>query len=109
MVDHRQTESDGGTATAQRPKTRPKQKPPKLDRMPQWKVLLHNDDVNDVMFVVKAIIELVHVQREEAMLRMLEAHETGVALLLTTHRERAELIQDQFTSKQLTVTIEPEG
>ena len=32
---------------------------------------------------------------------------TGVALLLTTHKERAELYQEQFQSKGLTVTIEP--
>ena len=29
------------------------------------------------------------------------------SLLLTTHKERAELYQEQFTSKGLTVTIEP--
>jgi hypothetical protein len=37
-----------------------------------------------------------------------EADKTGVALLLTTHKERAELYKDQFESKGLTVTIEPE-
>jgi len=26
-----------------------------------------------------------------------------------THREHAELLSEQFTSKKLTVTIEPEG
>ena len=31
----------------------------------------------------------------------------GVALLLVTHKERAELYADQFQSKGLTVTIEP--
>jgi ATP-dependent Clp protease adapter protein ClpS len=36
-----------------------------------------------------------------------EAHNTGVALLLVTHKERAELYVDQFKSKSLTVTIEP--
>ena len=30
-----------------------------------------------------------------------------VALLLVTHRERAELIQEQFQTRGLTVTIEP--
>ena len=38
---------------------------------------------------------------------MKEAHETGIALLLVTHKERAELYQEQFQSKGLTVTIEP--
>ena len=111
MADKHEGESGGGggTATVERPKTRPKPKPPKLDRMPQWKVLLHNDDVNEMEFVIDTVVELAHLTPQEAILRMLEAHDTGVALLLTTHRERAELIQEQFTSKQLTVTIEPEG
>ncbi len=36
-----------------------------------------------------------------------ELHETGVALLLTTHKELAELYKEQFQSKGLVVTIEP--
>jgi ATP-dependent Clp protease adapter protein ClpS len=39
--------------------------------------------------------------------RTVEAHESGVALLMVTHRERAELIQEQFQTRGLTVTIEP--
>ena len=39
-----------------------------------------------------------------AVVRMDEADKTDVALLLTTHKERAELYQEQFTSKGLTVT-----
>jgi ATP-dependent Clp protease adapter protein ClpS len=40
---------------------------------------------------------------------MLEAHQRGISLLLTTHREHAELLHEQFHSKHLTVTIEPES
>ena len=98
----------GSTATAKpkrAAKTSPKQKPPQM--LPPWKVLLHNDDVNDMVFVVKSIIELTPLNEDAAIQRMKEAHQTGVALLLTTHKERAELYQDQFQSKGLTVTIEP--
>ena len=38
---------------------------------------------------------------------MLEAHKSGVALLLVTHKERAELYLDQFQSMGLSVSIEP--
>ena len=38
---------------------------------------------------------------------MMEAQETGVSLLLVTHKEKAELLQEQFKSKSLIVTIEP--
>jgi ATP-dependent Clp protease adapter protein ClpS len=39
---------------------------------------------------------------------MMEAHTTGVSLVLVTHKERAELYEEQFRSVLLTVTIEPE-
>ena len=87
-------------------KTRPK--PPKPKRLPPWQVLLHNDDVNDTLYVVETIIELTTLNREDAVQRTIEAHNMDIALLLTTHREHAELLHDQFTSKRLTVTIEPE-
>ena len=83
------------------PKRRPKQLPP-------YKVLLHNDEVNTFESVIGAILKLTTLQPREAVLRTLEAHETGVALLLVTHKERAELYQDQFTSLKITVTIEPD-
>ena len=99
---------EGNTATAKPAKSRKskaKPKPPKM--LPPWKVLLHNDDKNEVPFVVGTIVELTPLNEQDAKLRTLEAHETGVALLLTTHKERAELYKDQFESKGLTVTIEP--
>jgi len=97
-----------GTATAKpkrAPRKAPQKKPPQL--LPPWKVLLHNDDKNEMMFVIRTVIELTPLNEKEAQQRTLEAHETGVALLLTTHKERAELYQDQFKSKGLTVTVEP--
>ena len=81
--------------------------PPRVDRLPPWQVLLHNDDHNDMLYVVETIQELTTLDREEAIGCMLEAHESGVAAVVGTHREHAELLEDQFTSKGLTVTIEP--
>ncbi|MFN4243598.1 MAG: ATP-dependent Clp protease adaptor ClpS [Tepidisphaerales bacterium] len=99
----------GGKAAVAEPKRQnkpaPKPKPPQ--HLPLWKVLLHNDDVNDIYFVIRTIMELTPLNEQAAVLRTVEAHKTGVALLLTTHKERAELYQEQFTSKGLTVTIEP--
>lgn len=83
-----------------RPKTR-------VEQLRPYKVLLHNDDVHDMTYVVQTIQELMAVSHEEATRLMLEAHNNGVALLLVTHRERAELVAEQFASKGLTVTIEP--
>ncbi|GIW76154.1 MAG: hypothetical protein KatS3mg104_1217 [Phycisphaerae bacterium] len=86
-------------------KSKPVRKPPQP--LPPWKVLLHNDDKNDMQYVVTSIVELTPLNEQDAINRMKEAHETGVALILVTHKERAELYQEQFQSKGLTVTIEP--
>jgi ATP-dependent Clp protease adaptor protein ClpS len=108
MAQKNDTESpqtnQGGTATKSSPKADPKQQPPKP--LPPWKVLLHNDDQNDIEYVVLTIMSLTALNQESAVQRTLEAHKSGVALLLTTHKERAELYRDQFGSKGLTVTIE---
>lgn len=98
-------EADGGGATAVQSKPAPVKRPPQM--LPPYKVLLHNDDVNDFMFVIETIVMLTPLNEQDAVERMKEAHETGVTLLLTTHLERAELIQQQFSSRGLTVTIEP--
>lgn len=74
-----------------------------------FRVLLHNDDINVDVDVVRTITELTPLNKQEATEATIEAHKTGVALLLVTHKERAELYQDQFKSKFLTVTIEPVG
>ncbi len=80
---------------------------PPVGHLPTFRVLLHNDDVNEMLFVVGTVMELAALPKEKAILVALEADSTGVALVLVTHKERAELYQDQFTSKGLTVTIEP--
>jgi ATP-dependent Clp protease adaptor protein ClpS len=89
-------------------RSRPAPARPRVNRMPPWKVLLHNDDFNEMGYVIETIIELTSLNPQTALLRMVEAHKAGVAMLLATHREHAELLQEQFESKGLTVTIEPD-
>ncbi len=96
-------ESGGRAAVATRPA--PTKNPPK--QLPPYRVLLHNDDLNTVDYVVATICELTSLGRPRAVLTTLEADKLGVSLVLVTHKERAELYQDQFHSKGLTVTIEP--
>jgi ATP-dependent Clp protease adapter protein ClpS len=106
--------ADGAVGTAvAAPQANPRQDaapatPPPV-QLPPWRVLLHNDDKNEMIFVIHAIVELTPLSRQEALNKMLEAHDRGVSLLVVTHKERAELYQDQFQSKGLTVTIEPEN
>ena len=89
--------------------TRPAPTPskPKLDELPPFKVLLHNDDVNDMVWVVQTIVELTTIKPKRAVEIMLEADQSGVSLMLVTHKERAELYVEQFKSKNLSVSIEP--
>jgi ATP-dependent Clp protease adaptor protein ClpS len=76
--------------------------------LPPWKVLLHNDDVNSFEHVILSILRLTPLKELEAIERTIEAHESGVALLLVTNHERAELYVEQFASCSLTVTCEPD-
>src|SRR5215212_4995385 len=95
--------SGTATKTKRAPKKSPAKKPPQP--LPPWKVLLHNDDKNDFDFVIDTIVALTPLNEQDASTRTKEAHQTGVALLLVTHKERAELYREQFQSKGLTVTI----
>jgi ATP-dependent Clp protease adaptor protein ClpS len=100
-------EKNDPVAVKDAPKTAPPK--PKPKRLPPYKVLLHNDDKNDMEYVVRTICRLTPLNEEEAVQKMLEAHRQGVTLMLTTHRERAELYVDQFASCGLTVTAEPDA
>jgi len=98
------SEPQGGAATAVREQARPARG--KVEHLPPWRVLLHNADDPTMDDVVSALVELTPLDATRAFTVMMEAHKTGVALVLVTHRERAELYRDQFRSKRLTVTIE---
>ncbi len=106
--DQERTDQTNQTAVADEKKAspRPRKKPPQPMR--PWKVMLHNDDVNVFEDVVQVIRKLTALTKQQALLRTLEAHEKGVALLLVTHKERAELYVEQFASCALTVTAEPD-
>lgn len=77
-------------------------------RLPPYKVVLHNDDVNSFEHVIRTILKLTPLKQPEAVQKTLEAHETGCSVLLVTNRERAELYCEQFATFSLTVTCEPD-
>lgn len=96
------TPDNGGPAVGL--KTRPA--PPR--HLPLYRVLLHNDDVNEVHQVIAWLTELTPLAHSRAAEVTLEADVQGVSLVLVTHRELAELYRDQLRTKRLTVTIEPQ-
>jgi len=103
-------EQAGGAKVAEPPAKRSeatRTSPPKVENLPLFKVLLHNDDINTMEHVVRSIIVLTPHDVRRAKEIMSEAHKTGLALVLVTHQERAELYQEQFQSMSLKVSIEP--
>lgn len=76
--------------------------------MPRYKVLLHNDDVNSMEHVVKALRQVFKFDEQECIRIMAEAHANGLALCTVEPLEQAELHRDQLISFSLVATIEPE-
>ena len=103
-VEDDQQPAHGQVASPATLAARPARKPKKL---PPFRVMLHNDDVNTFQHVIQSIVNLTTLTPQEALLRAIEAHEMGVTILLVTHRERAELYTEQFSSFGITTTIEP--
>lgn len=79
---------------------------PKIEQLPPWKVILHDDDVNTAEYIVKKLQEITRLTEDIAEQRTLEAHKKGLALLLITHMERAELFVEMFASCGIDVTTE---
>jgi ATP-dependent Clp protease adapter protein ClpS len=74
--------------------------------LPRFNVILHQND-NELMFIVRSVMELTRFPRAEATHKMWEALHSGRSVLLTTYLERAELYVVQFFEKGLKVTAEP--
>ena len=80
---------------------------------PRWKVILLDDEITTMDFVVWLLVSLFHKERTEAETLMWEVHRTGAALITVTSLERAELYVEQVRSLArprgfpLTATIEP--
>lgn len=71
-------------------------------------VILHDDDVHSMDFVVDALLKSVEpLSKDDAVRIMLEAHNTGSAVVITCPLEHAELYRDRLQSFDLAVTIEP--
>jgi ATP-dependent Clp protease adaptor protein ClpS len=80
---------------------------PSRKHLPRYKVVLVQAGLNDLMFVVRCVMELMRYPRAEATHKMWETHHCGRSVLLTTYRERGELFVEQFAERGLSVTLEP--
>lgn len=77
--------------------------------LPQYRVILHDDDLNEMTFVIQALVRYTPLTPSRATLVMLHAQHNGTALVTITHRERAELYQSLLEGRGLTVSIEPDA
>jgi ATP-dependent Clp protease adaptor protein ClpS len=76
---------------------------------PRYRVLLHNDPVNTMEYVVQTLRQVVpSLSEEDAIAVMMEAHRTGIGLVIVCDLEPAEFYCETLKSKGLTSTIEPE-
>lgn len=77
------------------------------ETLPPYRVILHNDDVNEMGHVVRALLASVpELDLRAATAIMLEAHLRGRAEVIACPLERAELYRDRLKSHGLTATIE---
>jgi ATP-dependent Clp protease adaptor protein ClpS len=73
-----------------------------------YKVILHNDDHNDMVHVIRSLIKVFGMNEAAATMIMIEAHENGLALCSVEPLERAELHKEQLQALSLASTIEPD-
>jgi len=103
MAEETPTRSPGGTAVLDKEPERVRK------RSPRYKVLLHNDPVNSMEYVMATLRQVVpQLSEQDAMAVMLEAHNTGIGLVIVCDIEPAEFYCETLKSKGLTSTIEPE-
>jgi ATP-dependent Clp protease adaptor protein ClpS len=70
----------------------------KTRRQPPYAVILHNDDINSMDFVVSVLRKVFGYTVEKCVDLMIEAHEKGRSVVWIGAREVAELKADQIHS-----------
>ena len=103
MAEETPNRSPGGAAVLDKAPERVRK------RSPRYKVLLNNDPVNSMEYVITTLRQVVpQLSEQDAMAVMLEAHNTGVGLVIVCDIEPAEFYCETLKSKGLTSSIEPE-
>src|SRR5690242_9311063 len=77
--------------------------------LPPYKVVLFNDDYNDMDFVVAVLLHTINnLSQQDAERIMLTAHLTGSAVVVVCPKETAEYYQERLLGYGLAATIEPD-
>ena len=72
-----------------------------------WKVIVWNDPVNLMSYVVFVFMKVLGFNKEKATRHMMEVHQQGKSCVATETREKAEFYHQQIQAHGLVVTIEP--
>lgn len=79
------------------------------NKSPKYKVLLHNDPVNSMDYVTITLRQVVpQLSEQDAIAIMLEAHNTGIGLVIVCDLEPAEFYSESLKSKGISSSIEKE-
>jgi ATP-dependent Clp protease adaptor protein ClpS len=92
--------SGGGSATAvqkQESKAKPAGKP-RPGKLPPYNVVLLDDDDHSYPYVIEMLGKIFGYDEQKAFKMAKEVDETGRVIVLTTHKEKAELKRDQITA-----------
>ena len=77
------------------------------NKSPRYKVLLHNDPVNSMEYVTFSLREVVpQLSEQDAISIMLEAHNTGIGLVIICDLEPAEFYSESLKAKGISSSIE---
>ena len=71
-----------------------------------WNVIVWNDPVNLMSYVVFVFMKVLAFNKEKATKHMLEVHEGGKSCVASETREKAELYYQQLQAHGLTVSLE---
>ena len=69
---------------------------PKSKKLPPWNVVLLNDDDHSYEYVIEMLLALFGHPKEKGFQLAKEVDTTGRVIVLTTHKEKAELKRDQI-------------
>eukprot|EP00183_Erythrolobus_madagascarensis_P002764 CAMPEP_0185855706 /NCGR_PEP_ID=MMETSP1354-20130828/26619_1 /TAXON_ID=708628 /ORGANISM="Erythrolobus madagascarensis, Strain CCMP3276" /LENGTH=127 /DNA_ID=CAMNT_0028557783 /DNA_START=309 /DNA_END=692 /DNA_ORIENTATION=+ len=107
----REDTGKGGVVTIQKPDVKKQSKrEEQTDREPNWRVLLHNDDVHTFDYVTGCIVKVVKtVSRRKAHRITMTAHSHGIATVTTTWKALAEEYCKGLQMTGLTSSIAPDS
>ncbi len=71
-----------------------------------WNVIVWNDPVNLMSYVVFVFMKVLAFTKEKAAKHMLEVHNLGKSVVATESREKAEFYYQQIQAHGLSVTLE---